>query len=66
MSKQNFVSGQDLAAARLDRRAVTNPALARGWQMGLAMVEAALKNQQKPFAGEILAAAAKVSNRAGS
>lgn len=54
------VSSQDIAAARLDRKAATNPVLARGWQMGMALVDAALKDQGKPFAPEILAAAAKL------
>lgn len=61
-----LASAQDIAAARLDRNAVTHPKVTRGWQMGLAMVESALKDQSKPFAQEILASAAKLSDNRAS
>lgn len=53
-------SSQDMVAARMDRKAVTNPVLARGWQMGLAMVDAAMRGQEKFLAKMILTAAAKL------
>lgn len=68
MSKKHEInvraSAADRAAAALDRWEVVNEShpkrVSRGWQMGLGMVDAVLKNTAHPMAGQIVKSAERL------